>query len=299
MLGVASPPTRTWQLACCFIGTVAVSACVPMSDLDGAARGSTGGASDADGGTGSTTGATSATGGAPGATGGTTGAAGGIVATGGAPVGGTNGGNSPGGDAPNGGAEGGRGGTARSGSAGVAGVAGVAGAAGVAGVAGIAGTAGDAGAGGEPGSGGTGGVLTCPDPLRDCDDDPSDCETDISSDLAHCGGCGSPCSGEYDECVASECVTPCIWETATPMDSSSYPYIVPGDGCVKITQHRAGYYYIQVNRSLEFTYVDQCGNSGGQTLQAGQASSPMPACLMTINLLGTSPDVEITWWFGG
>jgi hypothetical protein len=141
--------------------------------------------------------------------------------------------------------------------------------------------------------------VQCEGDLQDCDADPTDCETDITRDPAHCGGCGELCPGDWDECIASECVTPCIDETAYVMPDYNYNYYVPGDGCVKIEDHLSGYYYIQVNRDMAFTYVDECGHEGSGELQASRGSDPLPACVMLIDLLGTSPIVEISWWFGG
>ena len=49
-------------------------------------------------------------------------------------------------------------------------------------------------------------MLICLPGYADCDGDPSNgCETDISSNPQHCGGCGQSCIGE---CVAFSCEDP-------------------------------------------------------------------------------------------
>lgn len=83
---------------------------------------------------------------------------------------------------------------------------GAAGAAGTdAGTGGAAGAPGSAGsdAGGSSGAAGSAGASQCPTGKGDCDGVASNgCETDTTSDPAHCGACNTPCDGF---CQSSKC----------------------------------------------------------------------------------------------
>ena len=279
---------------------------MPLSDLDSAASGKrqTGGAGGTPTGGVSATGGSAEDGGTP-----TSGGAeptGGAGGTGGVATGGQ-GGNAEGGSPPT---RGGAGGIQSGGAGGLAGAsnggvatagaaAGMAGAAGTVESAGMAGAAGMAGSGAVGGEGGTGGTQ-CVGNLRDCDTNPDDCETDITSDPDHCGGCDKPCLGELDECIDSRCVSPpCTWDTATLMAQENYDYRVPGNGCVKIDQQKAGYFHLQAEVEVPFTYEDQCGNSGSGTIPWDTGSDPIVACPVTIDLLGLSNIIKIRWWNSG
>jgi hypothetical protein len=76
------------------------------------------------------------------------------------------------------------------------------------------GAAGEGGAGAgagpiEPGEAAAGGPaeLVCDAGFDDCDDDPSDCETDIESDVRNCGACGNTCpkASSHGYCEAGAC----------------------------------------------------------------------------------------------
>ena len=141
--------------------------------------------------------------------------------------------------------------------------------------------------------------MECSGDLQDCDSDPSDCETDISSDPAHCGGCDDPCPREHDECIDSQCVTPCNELTATLMVEENIDYPVAGDGCLRIAEHPNGFFQLLASRVVPFTYEDDCGNTGEGEIPANQGSDLIPACPMTITLMSTSPEVRVRWWNQG
>lgn len=56
--------------------------------------------------------------------------------------------------------------------------------------------------------------FRCVEPSADCDEQPGNgCEVDLSSSVAHCGTCGSPCPAEDNasvSCVAGRCVSACL-----------------------------------------------------------------------------------------
>ncbi len=282
MLGVAhSPPHFTVALAM----TLAATACVPLSDLDASAAGSaeTGGAplaTGGDGGDGSTSGLGGATGGAP-----TSGGTGGLT-----PVGGTGGSPRAGqaGHLPDGGkggveSHGGRGGELEGGRGGVSNSGGTTG--------GVGGTTGGTG-------GGTGGTQ-CVGAWQNCDSNPDDCETDITSDPAHCGGCGEACPDVDGECINSGCTPPCTWETAIPLQLQPAKNDVPGNGCVKVTSDLGGRSQFQASRETEFTYESRCGDNGSGIMPNNTGSAPIPSCETLINLRGTSSTLTIEWWLTG
>ncbi len=257
--------------------TLAVGACLPLSNLDAAARGdelaTTGGSTGAAGNT--EGGSPVSTGGVPEGTGSTPATTGGGVGEGGsAGLAGGNGGLAGG----NGGVPGGNGGVpvgaAHAGAA----------------------TAGGNG-GRDPETGGTGGGPQCKAPMLDCDDNPSDCETDITRSTDHCGRCDNRCPGPSDRCIYSECVPPCTMADAVIL-SHNIPRSVPGNGCVGIADHLPGNYYVQVDRDVDYSFGDQCGNGSDGTFIRNQAEL-LPACPMWIDLQSTSSDVEIRWWAGG
>src|SRR5262249_42814426 len=55
--------------------------------------------------------------------------------------------------------------------------------------------------------------FTCDPGWGDCDHDPSNgCETDLTTELQHCGACDSPCREVTQNCVAGAC----CYQSGTP-----------------------------------------------------------------------------------
>jgi hypothetical protein len=319
MVGVVPSPRRITRTGSLVAVTLAAAACLPLSDLDSAAAGNpagseTGGVLAPTGGDAGTrdTGGTGAS--APSSGGTESGGTGGIASggTGSASAGGTGGAEPNGGTAgveltgatggvePNGGFGGVK---SNGGSAGGEPTGGTGGGEPTGGTGGGEPTGGDGGiagaTGGDSGTGGTGG-LACVGDWQDCDTNPLDCETDITSDPAHCGACGEACLGTYDDCIDSECVTPCNETTALVMAEQNRDYSVRGNGCVQVVEHLAGSYRFIASVATPFTYVaEECNSSGEGVIPIGTGSEPIPACPMVLDLKGTSAQITISWWNGG
>jgi len=91
--------------------------------------------------------------------------------------------------------------------------------------AGQAGSGNVAGASGASGASGAGG--SCRVGFGDCDDDPTDCETNIEQNVANCGECGNRCSpgNPHAYCAAGRCMeTVC----EAPLADCNFSH---GDGC--------------------------------------------------------------------
>src|SRR5207244_936095 len=72
-------------------------------------------------------------------------------------------------------------------------------------------------------------IATCMKPFSDCDNQPGNgCETDTSTDLRHCGGCGKPCVGVANANTACQAGA-CAISSCTPgFDDCDRDY---GSGC--------------------------------------------------------------------
>jgi alpha-tubulin suppressor-like RCC1 family protein len=123
---------------------------------------------------------------------------------------------------------GGAGGTSGSGEAGDAANADVTSeSGGTGGTSGSGGTEDAGGAGGTSGSGGTGG---CSSGFGDCDDDPSDCETNLQTDIDNCGECDHGCSDLPDNATATECAAGACDVTTCAVGYKDCNYLFD-DGC--------------------------------------------------------------------